>query len=340
MNDRSYLQWLSEATPTNWWHDSADLDELSTALLHGAVGVTTNPVLVAAALHNRPEAWSHLLQSVDAGVSGDERTEYLMKNVTQRVAEMLLPEHQRSEGQSGYVCAQVCPRKAADRQTMTDMARRFHLWAPNMAVKLPVTEAGLDVLEGSVAEGITVTATVSFTVPQVIAIAEAYRRGLAAAKRKGTKPGRCYAVIMIGRLDDYLRDIARDGKADVNEADIRQAGLAVTKRADSIFRRRQYEATLIVAALRGTYHMESLAGGELVMSIHPKYQQMLLQPDVPQEERIDRPIAKEVVWRLQAIPEFVRAYEPDGMKPEDFITYGVTQRTLTQFDLAGWAGIG
>jgi transaldolase len=34
--------------------------------------------------------------------------------------------------------------------------------------------------------------------------------------------------------------------------------------------------------------------------------------------------------------EFIKAYEPDGMAPEDFISYGVTQRTLCQFADAGW----
>ena len=36
------------------------------------------------------------------------------------------------------------------------------------------------------------------------------------------------------------------------------------------------------------------------------------------------------------MPEFVKAYEPDGMAPRDFISYGVTQRTLSQFIEAGW----
>ena len=35
-------------------------------------------------------------------------------------------------------------------------------------------------------------------------------------------------------------------------------------------------------------------------------------------------------------PDFVRAYEPDGMRPEEFITFGPTQRTLAQFIDAGW----
>jgi transaldolase len=37
------------------------------------------------------------------------------------------------------------------------------------------------------------------------------------------------------------------------------------------------------------------------------------------------------------MPEFVRAYEPDGLKPSEFVSYGVTQRTLSQFIEAGWA---
>ena len=47
----------------------------------------------------------------------------------------------------GYVCAQVNPSRAGDRDCMAAMAKRFHNWAPNIAVKLPATLAGLDVLE-------------------------------------------------------------------------------------------------------------------------------------------------------------------------------------------------
>ena len=36
------------------------------------------------------------------------------------------------------------------------------------------------------------------------------------------------------------------------------------------------------------------------------------------------------------LPEFVRAYEPDGMTPAEFIEFGLTQRTLSQFSEAGW----
>jgi transaldolase len=230
----------------------------------------------------------------------------------------------------------VNPLRAGDRDCMLAMARRLHRWAPNIAVKLPATSAGIDVLEDCVAEGITVTATVSFTVPQAIAIAERHRAGTERAKAKGIAPGKCFAVIMIGRLDDFLREVAHDNQAPVSEDDIRQAGLAVTKRAYALYRERGYEAVLLVAALRGDYHLTELAGADLIMSIAPAFQEIFVTRDLPREERIDRPVPADAIERLSQMPEFVRAYEPDGMTPAEFMAFGATQRTLSQFCEVGW----
>ena len=43
------------------------------------------------------------------------------------------------------------------------------------------------------------------TVPQVVAVAERHRCGSLRAHQQGVAPGRCFAVLMVGRLDDYLR---------------------------------------------------------------------------------------------------------------------------------------
>ena len=266
----------------------------------------------------------------------EKKAEGLMGIVVRHVAEQLRPQYEKTGGQTGFVCAQVNPAKAGDREPMLAMARRFNKLAPNIAVKLPATAAGLDVLEECAAEGITCTLTISYTVPQTVATAERYRRGMQRARGKGIEPGKCFAVIMIGRLDDYLREVAHDCAASVGESDIRQAGLAVTKRAYSIYKQRGYEAVLIIAALRGTHHMTELAGAEVIMSIFPSIQEMLLSPDLPQQERINVNIPGDVIERLSQIPDFTRAYEPDGMEPTEFITYGVTQRTLSQFIESGW----
>jgi transaldolase len=337
MPDRDYLQWLIGNTKTAWWHDSADPAELALGLKRGAVGVTTNPYLAYLSLSKNRATWPKEIAEVLAqNLDPECKAEALTRVVVSHVANRLMPEFERSAGERGYVCAQVNPARAGDRDLMLAMARRFHAWAPNIAVKLPATAAGLDVLEECAAEGITVTATVSFTVPQAIAIAERFRRGMERTKRGTAPPPKCFAVIMIGRLDDYLREAAHDSRATATESDIRQAGLAVTKCAYSIYRERKYEAVLLVAALRGAYHMTELAGAELIMSIAPKYQDILLRESLPREERIHREIPSDVVERLSQMSEFRRAYEPNGMTPLEFIAYGATQRTLSQFTEAGW----
>jgi transaldolase len=328
----TYLHWVIHNTDTQWWHDSAVAAELDVGLQHGAIGVTTNPVLVSAALNKDRDTWRPAIEQVLArNLPPEQKAEALMRIAVTKAADRLLPQFESTKGRSGFVCAQVNPARAGDRDCMYPMAKRFNAWAPNIAVKLPATSAGLDVLEDCIAEGITTTATVSFTVPQVIAIAERHRAGITRAKEAGIEPGKCFAVIMIGRLDDYLREVAHDCQVKVTEADICQAGLAVAKRAYAIYKERGYEAVLLIAALRGDYHLTELAGASVLMSIHPTYQQPFITQDFPREERIDYPVPPDAIDRLRHIPDFVRAYEPGGMVPAEFITFGTTQRTLSQF---------
>lgn len=213
MKRTSYLQWAIENTRTEWWHDSAEPGELELAMSRGSVGVTTNPFLSNLALSANRDAWT---EEIDAALSEnaepERKAENLMSVAITHAARRLEPQYEKSAGRMGYVCAQVNPARAADRECMLAMARRFHAWAPNIAIKLPATAAGLDALEDCTAEGITATLTVSFTAPQVIAIAERHRLGIRRAKQNGVEPGGRFAVIMIGRLDDYLREVARDSK--------------------------------------------------------------------------------------------------------------------------------
>ncbi|MEI8078734.1 MAG: transaldolase family protein [bacterium] len=340
MSEIKFLKWLVAETPTRWWHDSAIPDELRANLANGASGVTTNPVLVAASLAAIPDYWSAALRAVvPAQLDLAGKVEAVLECVTRQAAKLVEPVFQASHGVQGYACAQVNPRRPGDAEGMISMAGRLCRWAPNIAVKLPATAAGLDALEECSAQGITVTATVSFTLPQVLAIADRYQRGLARARAAGVKPGRCFAVVMVGRIDDYLRDVAEDARAAVTEADIIQGGTAIMKRAQTMFRERHYEAVLMPAGLRGAAQATELAGADMTLSIHPKIQALLAKLDGPFERRCEIPIEAGVLKRLSTIPEFVRAYEPDGMKPAEFIAYGVVQRTLSQFVECGWAPI-
>ncbi|MBN1973829.1 MAG: hypothetical protein JW787_09345 [Sedimentisphaerales bacterium] len=337
MQQEEYLYWATKNTETTWWHDSAEPHELKLGIERGAIGATTNPYLTNLALINNKKDWEHEIREIFAlDLEPEKRTEFLMGIPVKHAVHQLLPIYEKTRGKMGYVCAQVNPSRAGEREKMFSMAKDISSWAPNITVKLPADSAGLDVLEECIAIGIPATATVSFTVPQVIAVAERHRKGIERAKKNKIKPGNCFAVIMIGRLDDFLREVALDNHANISEDDIRMSGIAVTKRAYSIFRERKYETVLLIAALRGTYHMTEIAGAKLTISIAPNYQKIFMSKDFPHEERIDKKIPADVIERLMTLPDFVRAYEPDGMEPKDFISFGSTQRTLTQFVEAGW----
>jgi transaldolase len=331
-----YLSWLSTCAPTTWWHDSADPGELEDALSRGAVGVTTNPVLVPQALKANADLWEDeiaraLREANDAG----EKAEQLMRIPVTHAAGRMRPIYDGTSGESGYVCAQVDPSLAGDREGMYAMGRRFAEWAPNIAVKLPATAAGLDVLERLTALGITVTATVSFTVAQVTAVAERYQ-SVIDRRGQGGRAGRCFAVLMIGRIDDYLREVWSDSRAGIPEVEIQQAGLATARRACAIFREKGFRAKLLVAAFRQTHQIAGMCGGDAVLSIHPKYQKALREAPLPRERRFDREIDPEVMRRLSCQDEFRRSFADEAIPTRNFISYGLTQRTLAQFVESGW----
>ena len=331
-----YLKWLN-GTASWWWNDSAVLQDMDQAIENGATGVTTNPVLVKRSLYAAPDFWRPYIQGAK-GLRGDEKAEAIIRLITVEIANKFLPVYEATNGAQGYVCAQVNPGFQGNAEAMVTMGLRLADWAPNIAVKLPVTAAGLEAIEELSALGITTVATVSFTVPQAVEAARRQQLGIERARAAGKKPGAAFSVIMVGRLDDYLRDVALDRKANVFESDIIQSGTACIKRAYSICKEQGYESMLMPAGMRGGYHTVALSGAKMSMSISANIQ-VELQEETGFNEHIDDPVEKEVIDRLMAIPDFARAYKPDGMSPEEFICYGLTQRTLSQFIEAGWAPI-
>jgi transaldolase len=335
MSENKYLKWLSGKTASVYWHDSAIKAEQEEGFSNGAVSMTTNPFLVNSTLRNDTAFWKERLGSLPKGLAGDEKVLELVRLVTGFYVEVTRPIFEKGEPGKGYVCAQTNPNKTGDAKYMVEQAKIISSWAPNIVVKLPATRAGLEAYEECTALGMNVAATVSFTVPQVLAVGEARAKGKARALKNGVKPGLAIAVVMVGRLDDYLRDVAHDSYPEIGEECIIQAGTACIKRAHEIFKERGYDAYLMPAGCRGANHIVDLAGGNMLMSIAPKIAAMLRDVSVF-DERIDVPVDPKIVYRLMKMSEFRKAYEPDGMKPEEFITFGSTNRTTTQFIECGW----
>ena len=78
----------------------------------------------------------------------------------------------------------------------------FDSLAPNMQVKIPVTKAGIVAIEEATYRGVNINATVAFTVPQAIAVAEAVERGLRRREAEGISIGEMSPIsIYHGRAD-------------------------------------------------------------------------------------------------------------------------------------------
>ena len=334
MQEHKYLQWLSQ-TDSIYWHDSAIYAEQQEAFANGAVGMTTNPFLIQATLNSDRSFWEERLAVLPKDSVGDEKVESLVRTVTGFYATQVTPIFQLGLEGKGYVCAQTNPYKTGDAAYMIAQAKRLATIAPNIVIKVPATNAGIKAYEECVACGLNMAATVSFTVPQVLAVGEAAKRGKERAKAAGIKPGLTIAVMMVGRLDDYLRDVAQDSCANVSEEDIVQAGIACMKKAYAIFRERGYDTYLMPAGCRGANQVIELAGAKMIFSIAPKIVKMI-PTDTPCEERIQVPVAQDVIDRLMTMPEFRKAYEVDGMTREEFITFGSANRTTDQFINNGW----
>ena len=262
-----YLKWLSSETPSAFWHDSAVLGEAEAAFADGAVGMTTNPFLINATINADPATWKPLLADLPADLKGPGRAEEAMRRVTTFLAEKVKPFYDKTDGKQGYVCAQTNPNKPCDYDLMLEQARRYAKWAPNIAVKLPTTAAGVKVFEECAAEGISVVATVAFTVPQCLAVGEAYKRGVERARKAGIKPGIGVAVLMVGRLDDYLKEVWKNEGVVCVPGVLEWAGIAAFKGAYTICRQKKYTTRFLAAAYRNVMQWAELVGGDMVLTI-------------------------------------------------------------------------
>lgn len=333
----NYLIWLSENTRTRWWHDSAIPSEIDAAIANGAAGVTTNPVLAYRSLKAASDFWKPEIDKIPNSLSPVESAEEILRIVTTYAAERFSSIYAKTNHKNGYALAQVNPEYAGDTGLMYMQAKRYLKWAPNIAVKVPTTRAAIPVVERLASEGAAVCTTLNFSVSQALAVAEAYERGGAEARRSGVEVKPCFVVQQGGRLDEYLMDCAKDSGIDIPQDVIRRAGNCVTKRTYDLFAEKNYSAKIMPAGLRGVDHLTRFAGADMVFSLQTRIQNMVIKEDPERIERFTEPNDEKTLEQLMQIEEFKRAFEVDGIAQKDFITFGLTQKTLSQFLWTGWS---
>ena len=340
MRKIEYLKWMAENTDTRWCNDSALYDDYIAARESGAVGCTTNPPLSFEALTTE-ERFSSQVKEISSKFSGSQKVLEYFRLLVPTIAKEFISINEQSGGKTGYVRSQVEPRLSGDGAAMLAMGKTISTFCKNVMVKIPGTNSGVQVLEELAALGIPTTPTVCVSVSQLIAVAEAYERGCARAKKAGLPVPASTAAFVMGRLQDYLASLNEERGKPVSTTDLETAVLAAVKRTYQIFKKEGYTQTIMPAAFRCTRQVTELSGGAFEMTIHPKIQELIIQADkngeIKKEKRVDAGVDETAVERvLKAFPEFRKAYEPQGMKNEEFDSFGGVIMTLDGFDKTGW----
>ncbi len=334
---KSLLHKMTQTTPTCLWNDSASIEELTYSIEHGAVGATCNPMIVLNVLNKEMHLWKdriyQLIEEMPAATE-DEISWRLVEEISIKGAELLKPIFDKQKGKNGRLSIQTDPRFYRNTEAIVEQAVHFSQIAPNMIVKIPVTKAGIAAFEEVTYRGVSVNATVCFTVPQCIAVAEAVERGLRRREKEGKDISTMGPVctIMVGRTDDWLKVIANKEGIITDPGYLEWAGVAVFKKTYQIFKARGYRLRLLSAAFRNHMHWSEFIGGDVVISPPYKWQLRYNASDVEVIPRIDKPVEPKIVGELlKKFAEFRKAYEEDGMKPEEFDGYGATVRTIRGF---------
>jgi len=249
-------------------------------------------------------------------------------------AHLLEPAFERFGGRQGRLSMQTNPTFWRSAAPMLAQGVHFTTVAPNIIVKFPATRTGIAVMEEATYRGVSVNCTVSFSVAQAVAAAEAVERGLARREAEGLPTDDMGPVItiMVGRIEDWLRVIVERDGITVHPAALAYSGVAVFKRAYSIFRERGFRARLLAAAIRHHLHWSEFIGGDVIVTLPSAWQKKFNSSAVEVRERMDEPVDPAYIDQLsRAFPDFRRAHEPDGLSVDEFDSFPPTVRTLRAF---------
>lgn len=333
---KSPLHQMTQTTATCLWNDSASIDELTRSIADGAVGATCNPVIALGVVKAELAHWKPRIRALLDELPAATETQIawrVVEELSTQAAKLLEPAFAAHRGRNGRLSIQTDPHLFRDRAALVEQAVHFDRLAKNMIVKIPATRAGIAAIEEATYRGISINATVSFALPQCIAVAEAVERGLQRREREGKDVASMGPVctIMVGRLDDWLKLIAEKEAMTLDPGVLEWAGVAVFKKAYRLYRARGYRTRLLSAAFRNHLQWSELVGADAVISPPYAWQVRINKSGLAAEPRIDQPVDPRVLEQLQRFGDFRRAYDEDGMAIADFDGFGPTRRTLRQF---------
>ena len=278
-------------TPTALWNDSSDPNELAQSISFGGVGATCNPTIAFTCINQRREVW------------------------LPRIAELAKEMPEASESEIGWQAVRELSLEAA--KLLEPIFERENGRNGRLSMQ---TDPRLARSAKALAD-------------QAEEFGEAIERGLKRREAEGKDVSTMGPVVtlMVGRLDDWIKDVAKRDGLFLDPGHLEWAGIAAFKRAYQEFNKRGLRARMLSAAFRNVMHWSEFVGGDVVVSPPFKWAKLINDSGYKMQQRMDIPVRDDIMATLLSIPEFVRAYEPDGMTPLEFDTFGATAKTLRGF---------
>lgn len=315
-------------------------------------GVTTNPPSFLNALGYYTNCWKNFAKRIHR-ICPHKREEQVFwqmyKEIVRKGAELLLPMFEGSGHRYGYLSAQLDPRDRENFDFMLEQAEELACLSPNVMIKVPGTREGYELIKVLTSRGIPTNNTLAFTISQFINCAEAVKEGVQIAKANGVDLTGWRSVItfMSARftsLGDLKKEANQKG-IKLCEKDVRWAEIAIMKKAYRIIKERGYPSKMLLCSMRVSpmvngekhcWHLEKLAGADIVYTCPPKFiEPLLLKGDhIQLFHRIDEKVPDDVLQKLLNMDYFARGYDEEGYKSEEFNFHPALLNTAKQFSEA------
>jgi transaldolase/glucose-6-phosphate isomerase len=181
--------------------------ELARMVQDGLItGVTSNPTIFQKAISGSSDYDEALREIAQRG----ERDPYeaflaIAKEDIGGAADALRPVYDGTEGRDGYVSLEAPPGIEHDTEkTVAEAKRMFELVGrPNVMIKVPGTEAGIEALEQLIADGVNVNVTLLFSTEVYERVANGYIAGLERRLERGQSLSEVASVasFFVSRVD-------------------------------------------------------------------------------------------------------------------------------------------
>jgi len=199
-------------TGTNLYLDSIDPTLVAQNLEWGAVGATSNPIIISGLIRTGRFDKS-IVDYIGRGQDDSAVCWSMTNDLVSDAQKEFHPVWQRTKGNAGWVSFELDPLLEdpsvnlphSERvDSYISLGKKWAAGHDNRMIKVPATPAGLDALEELVAAGVTLNVTLIFSMRQYDLARDAVWRG--AQRRKSLDSFKSVFSIFVSRIDQYTAD--------------------------------------------------------------------------------------------------------------------------------------